>query len=40
MKDIYKLLMANYSYAANNGKPEEVTINEFAKEVITISEGN
>ena len=37
---IYKLLMANYSYPVNIGKPEEITIKEFAKEVIALSGGN
>ena len=37
---IYKLLMANYSYPVNIGKPEEITIYEFAKEVIALSGGN
>jgi len=37
---IYKLLMANYSYPVNIGKPEEITIKEFAKEVISLSGGN
>lgn len=36
---IYKLLMANYSYPVNIGKPEEITIKEFAKEVIALSGG-
>ena len=36
---IYKLLMANYSYPVNIGKPEEITIYEFAKEVIALSGG-
>ena len=37
---IYKLLLANYSYPVNIGKPEEITIYEFAKEVIALSGGN
>ena len=37
---IYKLLMSNYSYPVNIGKPEEITIYEFAKEVIALSGGN
>ena len=40
VEGIYKLLMANYSYPVNIGKPEEITIYEFAKEVIALSGGN
>jgi len=37
---IYKLLMANYPYPVNIGKPEEITIKDFAQEVIALSGGN
>ena len=37
---IYKLLMANYPYPVNIGKPEEITIKDFAEEVIALSGGN
>ncbi|MDB4011036.1 SDR family oxidoreductase [Polaribacter sp.] len=37
---IYKLLKANYPYPVNIGKPEEITINDFANEIIALSGGN
>ena len=37
---IYRLLKANYPYPINIGKPEEITINDFANEIIALSGGN
>ena len=40
MDGIYRLLKANYPYPINIGKPEEITINDFANEIIALSGGN
>ena len=37
---IYKLLFANYNYPVNIGNPSEITINEFAKEIIQLTQTN
>jgi dTDP-glucose 4,6-dehydratase len=34
---IYRLLLANYPNPVNIGNPEEITIKNFAKEIITLS---
>ena len=37
---IYKLLFSNYNYPVNIGNPSEITINEFAKEIIQLTQTN
>ena len=34
---LYKLLLSNYTYPVNIGKPEEITILDFAKEIIKLT---
>lgn len=37
VEGIYRLLMTDYSYPVNIGNPEEITIMEFAKEIIELT---
>jgi dTDP-glucose 4,6-dehydratase len=37
---IYKLLFSNYNFPVNIGNPSEITINEFAKEIIQLTQTN
>ncbi|MFL2665774.1 MAG: NAD-dependent epimerase/dehydratase family protein, partial [Flavobacteriaceae bacterium] len=37
---IYKLLKSNYTKPINLGNPQEITINEVAKEIILLSRNN
>lgn len=34
---IYKLLLSDYAYPVNLGNPDEITINEFAEEIIKLT---
>ena len=40
VQGIYKLLKSNYTKPINLGNPDEITILDFAKEIITLSGGN
>ncbi len=40
VEGIYKLLKSNYSKPINLGNPDEITINDFAKEVIQLSRND
>ena len=35
---IVKLLFSNYNYPVNLGNPDEITINEFAQEILVLTE--
>ena len=37
---IVKLLFSNYNYPINLGNPDEITINEFAQEILTLTGTN
>lgn len=37
VEGIYKLLMSDYTYPMNIGNPEEITIENFAKEIIALT---
>ena len=37
---IVKLLFSNYNLPVNIGNPDEITINEFAQEILTLTETN
>ena len=37
---IVKLLFSNYNYPVNIGNPDEITINEFAQEILTLTGTN
>ena len=37
---IYKLLLSNYANPINLGNPDEITINDFAKEIIALTNSN
>ena len=37
---VYKLLKSNYSKPINLGNPDEITINDFAKEIINLSKND
>ncbi|MCB0539042.1 MAG: SDR family oxidoreductase, partial [Bacteroidetes bacterium] len=37
---IYKLLMSNYQYPVNIGNPDEISIREFAEEIIALTGTN
>lgn len=37
IEGIFRLLFSNYSYPVNIGNPNEITINEFAEEIIKLS---
>ena len=37
VEGIYKLLMSNYNLPINIGNPEEITINQFAQEIIKLT---
>lgn len=37
IEGIYKLLLSNYNYPINIGNPEEITIKDFAKEIIKLT---
>ena len=37
---IVKLLFSNYNYPINIGNPDEITINEFAQEILTLTATN
>jgi len=34
---IFKLLMSDYAYPVNIGNPDEITISQFAEEIITLT---
>ena len=38
MEGIYRLLFSDYSYPVNIGNPEEITIKDFAEEIIKLTE--
>ena len=40
IEGIYKLLFSDYSYPVNIGNPEEITILEFAQEIINLTNSN
>ena len=40
VEGIYRLLMSDYSLPVNIGNPEEITINEFAQEIIELTKTN
>lgn len=37
VEGIYRLLMSDYAYPVNIGNPDEITINEFAQEIIKLT---
>ena len=37
IEGLYRLLMSDYSYPVNLGNPNEITILEFAKEIIKLT---
>lgn len=37
IEGIYKLLLSDYAYPVNLGNPDEITINEFAEEIIKLT---
>ena len=37
IEGIYKLLMSDYNYPVNIGNPDEISLNDFAKEIIKIT---
>ncbi|WP_225585417.1 UDP-glucuronic acid decarboxylase family protein [Flavobacterium sp. MDT1-60] len=37
VEGIFRLLMSDYSYPVNIGNPDEITINEFAEEIIKLT---
>lgn len=40
IEGIYRLLMSDYSYPVNIGNPDEITIKEFAEEIIKLTGTN
>ena len=40
VEGIYKLLFSNYSYPVNIGNPHEITILDFAKEIINLTQSD
>jgi dTDP-glucose 4,6-dehydratase len=40
VEGIYRLLMSDYAYPVNIGNPAEITINEFAQEIIKLTGSN
>jgi dTDP-glucose 4,6-dehydratase len=40
VEGIYRLLMSDYAYPVNIGNPVEITINEFAQEIIKLTGSN
>lgn len=40
VEGIYKLLFSDYSYPVNIGNPNEITIKDFAKEIIKLTKSN
>ncbi|MBK7736425.1 MAG: SDR family oxidoreductase [Saprospiraceae bacterium] len=39
VEGIYRLLLSDYSYPVNLGNPEEITVKEFAEEILKLVEG-
>ena len=39
VEGIYKLLMSDYAYPINIGNPQEITISEFAKEILKLTKS-
>jgi dTDP-glucose 4,6-dehydratase len=39
VEGIYKLLFSDYHFPVNIGNPDEITVNDFAKEVIELTES-
>jgi dTDP-glucose 4,6-dehydratase len=37
VEGIYRLLMSDYAYPVNVGNPGEITINQFAEEILAIT---
>src|SRR5690606_25530956 len=37
VEGIFRLLMSDYSYPVNIGNPDEITINQFAEEIIKLT---
>ncbi|SFY02542.1 GDP-mannose 4,6-dehydratase, partial [Cytophaga hutchinsonii] len=40
VEGIYRLLMSDYAYPVNIGNPVEITINDFAQEIIKLTGSN
>ena len=40
VEGIYKLLLSDYSYPVNIGNPNEITIKDFAEEIINLTQTN
>jgi dTDP-glucose 4,6-dehydratase len=40
IEGIYRLLLSNYNYPINIGNPNEITIKDFANEIIKLSGSN
>lgn len=40
VEGIYRLLLSNYSHPVNIGNPHEITINDFAKEIVKLTGTN
>jgi len=40
IEGIFRLLLSDYAYPVNIGNPEEVTINEFAQEILQLTQSS
>jgi len=40
VEGIYRLLMSDYAYPVNIGNPDEITINDFAEEILKLTNAN
>jgi dTDP-glucose 4,6-dehydratase len=40
VEGIYRLLMSNHHFPINVGNPQEITINQFAKEILNLTESD
>jgi dTDP-glucose 4,6-dehydratase len=40
VEGIYRLLMSNHHFPVNVGNPQEITINQFAKEILNLTESD
>ncbi len=40
IEGIYRLLLSNYAYPVNIGNPDEITIKEFAEEILKLADSN
>ena len=40
IEGIFRLLLSDYAYPVNIGNPQEVTINEFAQEILQLTQSS